>query len=294
MAVFALAEDLRHLWPIAYTISLEERMNLELALLKLYEHEDFEEVRFWGKVRGVSKDYYLAITIDYQGHYEFANKRFFWCNASTWSYSELPAINANDRENAEQFNGFFTGEADKVLVEAPEQQLDDDPPRDDDRDEKDSLASTVEEKVPPKNFTELDRLAYVVRAIEQDCSVVPEGAFRMTPGHEIARNRGFSGLTTSDLGKLDKYFHFRNVQLIEKREQLDRDDALFSYDFLDPIVKDQPRGCWCVQVDSSGTLSSVRSLLWPGYFAYHQANTTQFGGVYLGDGIKNSDLAFML
>lgn len=38
-------------------------------------------------------------------------------------------------------------------------------------------------KVPPKNFTELDRLAYVVRVIENDCAVTPVGAFRLTPTH---------------------------------------------------------------------------------------------------------------
>lgn len=30
-----------------------------------------------------------------------------------------------------------------------------------------------EVKVPPKNLTELDRLTYVVRAIENDCHVIP-------------------------------------------------------------------------------------------------------------------------
>jgi radial spoke head protein 9 len=294
MKVETLAEDLRLLWPTGTTLSLEERMNIELGLLKLYEHEDFEEVHFWGRVRGVAKDYYIAMTVNFRGHYEFAHKRFFWCNAANWTFAELPAINPNDRELAEQFNGFFTGESDKILVEAPEQEAGDDPPRDEIAEDQDSLASTVEEKVPPKNFTEIDRLTYVVRGIEQDCSVVPEGAFRMTPGHEIAHNRGFAGLTTAEIGKPEKYFHFRNVQLPEKRDQLDRDDALFSYDFLDPIMKDQPKGCWSVQVDPSKTLSSVRSLIWPGYFAYHQANTTKFGGVYFGDGIKNSDLPFML
>jgi hypothetical protein len=34
--------------------------------------------------------------------------------------------------------------------------------------------------VPPKELVELDRLNYVVLAIENDCSCAPVGAFKMT------------------------------------------------------------------------------------------------------------------
>ena len=84
------------------------------------------------------------------------------------------------------------------------------------------------------------------------------------------------------------------MQSTEKRDQLDRDDALFTYDFLDGIEGDSPKGNWSLQVDASGTLATLRNFLWPGYFGFHLANTKRFGGVYIGDGIKNSDLPFML
>ena len=35
-------------------------------------------------------------------------------------------------------------------------------------------------------------------------------------------------------------------------------------------------------------------MLWPGYVGYHRANSPIQGGVYIGDGLKNLDLAFML
>ena len=38
-------------------------------------------------------------------------------------------------------------------------------------------------KIKPKNFKELDRLAYVVRTIETQCATVPIGAFKLTPMH---------------------------------------------------------------------------------------------------------------
>jgi len=35
-------------------------------------------------------------------------------------------------------------------------------------------------------------------------------------------------------------------------------------------------------------------LLWPGYFAIHKANTSIFCGVYIGNGMKNAELPFMI
>ncbi len=71
--------------------------------------------------------------------------------------------------------------------------------------DKDSLASTEEEKIPPKNFTELDRLAYVVRAIDHETQVVPKGAFKLTPDHELERNRNFSGLRRENALDIKSY-----------------------------------------------------------------------------------------
>jgi hypothetical protein len=34
--------------------------------------------------------------------------------------------------------------------------------------------------------------------------------------------------------------------------------------------------------------------MWPGSYAFHKANSKVFGSVYIGDGIKNTDVAFML
>lgn len=62
--------------------------------------------------------------------------------------------------------------------------------------------------MPPKNFTELDRLAYTVRAIETDCSLVPIGAFKLTPSHELRYNDTFCGLNMTDANRIECYQHF--------------------------------------------------------------------------------------
>ena len=76
-----LSDDIPLLWPTGVTLNLDEKMNLNLSLLKIHEIEDFEEVLFWGKIKGSTRDYYIALALNYKGHYEFANKRFFWCTA---------------------------------------------------------------------------------------------------------------------------------------------------------------------------------------------------------------------
>ena len=54
----------------------------------------------------------------------------------------------------------------------------------------------------------------------------------MTPAHELAPNKAFKGLSIEDLGDLSQYYHFRKVQLPDKREQLEREEVLITYDFF--------------------------------------------------------------
>jgi radial spoke head protein 9 len=179
----------------------------------------------------------------------------------------------------------FSGEHDRILIEAS---------GDSEGSEEDSVVPADDEKLAKKNFTELDRLSYVVRTIEHDCQVVPVGSFRMTPGNELVRNKSFEGLTLGALKDLKNFGHFRKVEQQDKKDLINRGDSLFNAEFLDPLDKDLPKGSWSHFVDASGSLTCLRSLLWPGYVGYHRASSDVYGGVYIGDGIKNSDLPFML
>jgi radial spoke head protein 9 len=46
--------------------------------------------------------------------------------------------------------------------------------------------------------------------------------------------------------------------------------------------------------DTTGITAIIRNRLWPGYFGYHRSNSKIFGGLYIGNGIKNNDLPFMI
>jgi len=142
-------------------------------------------------------------------------------------------------------------------------------------------------------MTETDRLSFVVRTIDHDTSVVPVGGFKMLPINELRRNDLFEGLSSEDLDKKEKYVHFRPVENQEKKDKITMGKAVFDFDFLDCIADDPIKDSWSLHVDSTKTICSLRNLIWPGYFAYHKANTDEFGGVYIGYGIKNIDIPFM-
>ena len=51
---------------------------------------------------------------------------------------------------------------------------------------------------------------------------------------------------------------------------------------------------WSIQTDESKTEITVRSMLWPGYIGYHRANSSVFGGAYMGTGVRCEDFPFLV
>ena len=92
----------------------------------------------------------------------------------------------------------------------------------------------------------------------------------------------------------NKFLHFRPIVDEKKREYIETDVAIENFDILDSIETDTMKGSWSIQLDPTKTVCNVRSLLWPGYYCVHKANTKIFCSVYIGNGIKNSELPFMI
>lgn len=53
-------------------------------------------------------------------------------------------------------------------------------------------------------------------------------------------------------------------------------------------------GSWSLQLEGAGQVCILRSLLRPGLTLYHVLMTPQHGYIYIGSGMKNLDLPFML
>lgn len=88
--------------------------------------------------------------------------------------------------------------------------------------------------------------------------------------------------------------HFRAPITPRARNAIEDDRVVFYSGFLDVIEDDTPKGSWSIQVDSKHRNASLRSLKWPGYFAFHRLSSNLFGSAYIGDGSKNVDLPFMI
>jgi radial spoke head protein 9 len=266
-------------------LSLIEKLKLETTLDQLKSDIKCDEMQFWGIIYGVEKDYYIAKALYYKGNPEFPKKKYYFCSSSNFIFSQLPDIQAHHIQNFHKFNTYFIGNPDIILEKYDSENnsnLDDE-----------LSGDTFKPKIKKKNMTETDRLSFVVRAIDRDCSVVPVGGFKMLPINELRRNDLFEGLNSEDLDKKEKYVHFRPVENQEKKDKIAMGKAIFDFEFLDSIVDDPIKDSWSIHVDSTKTISTLRSLVWPGYFAFCKANSDQFGGVYIGYGIKNIDIPFM-
>lgn len=53
-------------------------------------------------------------------------------------------------------------------------------------------------------------------------------------------------------------------------------------------------GMWSLQFENANKVLILRCLLWLGMTFYHVPMTPQHGYIYIGDGVRNLDLSFML
>lgn len=280
------------------------RLKLDVGLRKLADPTKFDEVCFWGRIRGAQKNYYIALALKFDA-YEFPLKKFFYCT-DDFEFKPLPPVVAQFKDMVEEHNGEFSGDPDKILwednTEPEESPQSVEQVNDEDIEEKPVENKEMEEseeedekkEVLLKKFVEADRLAYVVRAIEIECAVVPLGSLKLTSNHTLEYNGLFRGLEMSQALSIHNWMHFRQPLYQQKKRDMEKAEAIFSKDLLDDIAHDLPKGCWTIQPDLSMNLATIRSLKWHGFIGYHRVNTKEFGYCYFGDGIKNVELSLLI
>lgn len=172
------------------SLNIEEKFKLEIALNNLHLNIKSDEMWFWGKIIGIEKDYYVAVALFYKEYHLFPKKKFFFCNSSNFFFSELPEVMEYHVKDAIKFNTYFIGNPDVILESFDE--------ADSYNNDSDNNMSDNEDHFKPhlkkKNFTESDRLAFLIRTIDYDCCIVPEGSFKMLPISEVRRNDNFTGI----------------------------------------------------------------------------------------------------
>lgn len=78
MNIFNIASELIFPNRIGQTLSTEERIGLNVSVLKLSQEYRFEVFNFWGRVEGVSKNYYIVQGVNFKGATSFPLKKYFW------------------------------------------------------------------------------------------------------------------------------------------------------------------------------------------------------------------------
>uniref|UniRef100_A0A8C6WQK5 Radial spoke head protein 9 homolog n=1 Tax=Neogobius melanostomus TaxID=47308 RepID=A0A8C6WQK5_9GOBI len=260
-----------------HTLTVEEKTILCTSLVILRKNYKFNRVLFWGKIHGIKDDYYIA---QGRGEDEMQDQKCLYStNCMDWCLLP-PATDSMIKEVSKAAKGRFVGDPTYVYEHVEMMRK---------RDGEEIAAEQVLTKV-----TEENRLAVTVFQIDEDVSVVPRGAFIKTPHGLVQRNRSFEGLSCSEAGKLDNFLHFTKQKNFKKRSILEKADLNPVMDFMDLLSDDIPKGSWHLRFECAKHVCVIRSHLWLGLTFYHIPMTPQHGYVYIGDGIKNVDLPFML
>ena len=160
-----------------------------------------DEVRFWGRIRGTKSNYYIAISTRFVGEYESPSKAFFY-STNDFKFKRLPFVvwSLKDWVNSIEHDD-FTGKPDKIIFRMKSNDeseksskdlndgevLEENPVEDNTGEEEIELVNSKSTKMIKKKevIVELERLAFVVRAIENECAAVPVGAVKIMPNHQL-------------------------------------------------------------------------------------------------------------
>lgn len=284
MDASTLQEQVKHLSAAgSVTLNIDERLKIELALDTLQDAMNFEHIQLWGKINGLESDYFIAVGTCSSGQKGFAQRRFFWCTEQNYTFSEMPAPRLGLKPVFEQLQVLFSGMHTNIVVDAKGHCA------------QCRLEPASLKCLDGKDVTELDRLSYTVCQIDMQCTVVPCGSYKMTPLNEVHRNEAFEGCMMEKICDLSSYMHLRPVQTQDKKSLADRKQDIFEGDFLDSAAcGSKASGVWSVMRDLTQRMCVLRNRVWPGAMAYHRANTQVYGNFYMGNGLKNCDLAFQI
>ena len=88
---------------------------------------DFEELLFWGRVSGISKDYYIAMGVTYAKQYEFPTKTFYFASSQDMVFREFREINKLHEDKYDTIKTPFLGDSNHIYIkETDEDKKEDD------------------------------------------------------------------------------------------------------------------------------------------------------------------------
>ena len=166
---------------------------------------------------------------------------------------------------------------------------------------------------------EAQRLSWLVRTWDACCRVVPRGAVLEDERSAIMYNRTFDGLDRDAAGHTGSYVHLRSPACVANTPNvegvanvisqnagkadnkagkrlnalLDKEGVHSKLDFLDPIAFDEPKHLWQLKYDLANDVVYGTNALFAGSLFFHTPETPIFGNLYMGNGVLNTNMAFM-
>uniref|UniRef100_A0A8B9JEB6 Radial spoke head protein 9 homolog n=1 Tax=Astyanax mexicanus TaxID=7994 RepID=A0A8B9JEB6_ASTMX len=256
------------------TLSAEHRAALQSSLIILKRNMNFRRVLFWGKICGIKNDYFIAQGV---GEDQIRDRKSIYSiNCIDWHLLP-PATKALIDEVAMAAKGRFMGDPSHKYEHETQEQ------------EEGGQTTKVNVKV-----NEEQRLAVTVFTIDNEVAVVPRGAYIKNLQGIAQPNRSFEGLNPSEAAELSNYLHFSESRKPRKKNIMEMANLNPSIDFLDPLSEDIPKGSWIVHFEHGNRVCTIKSLVWQGLTFFNLPMTPWHGYLYMGDGLKNVDLSFML
>jgi len=251
-----------------------------LTLCKSNNH--FNKILFWGQVKGVKESYLICQGIS--GTDELNGRTTLYSlNGNDWRLLNTPGDAV--QSDCMMIRGRFIGDPSYEYEQHEIKRM--------------GTGNNTSEEDAVIHVKEEDRLATIVKCIDDEAMVVPRAAYIRNPAGIVTPNDGFSGLCSEKATNLENWLHFSGPVQLPNKSLLEKADQTAPIDFLRQASDDVPsEGSWSVQsergpgVDSS--LVKLRSLHWMGAEACHVPGTPVFSRCYFGDGQRNINLPFQL
>jgi len=267
------ARSLEELATCGVMLSAETKSALEVSL-PLKSADTGLKMLFWGKLLTTSgKDYFITTGVSpdmaiVNGKPSPEPKWFFSQDCVTWM--DLEACPEEQADKAAKLSSMLSGDPSKVFTYYEAQPLPEPEPVPEPAEGEEPAEPEPVEPLPDLEFpvTEMERLGHMVKTVYLETLLAPAGAWCVTAENKVMESQVYAGLTYPD--QLSSYHN--------KGTSLDK----------------QVPGTWALTFDAFAQKAIVRSLLYPGASFYYCGQTTMYGSLYCGSGLKNSDLAFML
>lgn len=218
---------------------------------------------------GAQKDYLIIRAVVTTADIK---KYFYFSNDGGVTFGKLPPVDEFIAGKADATRGMFSGNPQMVIrlpgdptpeEEEEEEQEEEEDEEGEDNDDPDAVPKAKKPK--RRKFYEVERLAHVCKAIEQDVCVVPLGQFYLTSTREICKNRDYNGMSIDTCKNLQSYLLYRNPTHENTLQRVRKYGITNNRTFLDCIADAAIPKAWCLHQDESGVNFTLRSLLWPGY-----------------------------